>query len=100
MLWVTGPLSVVLAIYLSALYWARATKANKSGAQWGLGALVAYLVVMGVIDALIRLIGSPLGVPYYMQIWIDVVAWFVFTIYAGIKTDSIFAQKLPVAQAS
>ena len=100
MLWVTGPLSVVLAIYFGAVYWARATKANKSAAQWGLGALVVYLVVMGVVYLIIRLLAGPLGLPIYMQIWIDVIAWFILTIFAGIKTDSIFAQKLPVAQAS
>jgi hypothetical protein len=93
MLWTAGSLSGVIAVYLAVIYWVRATKANKSGPQWGLGALVVYLAIMGVIYIVIRL----LGLQDYMQIWIACVLWFVVTIAAGIKTDSIFASKLPVA---
>ena len=95
MLWTAGSLSGVIAVYLAIIYWARATKAHKSGPQWGLGALVVYLAIMGVIYVVIRL----LGLQDYMQIWISCVLWFIVTLAAGAKTDSIFAEKLPIADS-
>jgi peptidoglycan biosynthesis protein MviN/MurJ (putative lipid II flippase) len=99
MLWTAGTLSGVIAVYFAVIYWARATKAHKSGPQWGLGALVVYLAIMGVIYLVIRLLSSPLGLHDYMQIWISCVLWFIVTLTAGVKTDSIFADKLPVANS-
>ena len=92
MLWTSGWLSGILAVYIAVVYWKRAAKANKPGWQWGLGAMVAYLAVMAVIIIVLSLF--PLK--DYMQIWISCILWFVVTMVAGVKTDSIFASKLPV----
>lgn len=97
MLWTVGSLSVIVAAYFSALYWLRAGKANQSAATWGLGALLILLVVMGVLLWLTDLLSSALGLPYFIQVWIASLIWFVVTLAAGIKTDSIFERKLPVA---
>jgi hypothetical protein len=96
MLWIAGSLSVVLAVYLGALYWVRANKANQGGAKWGLGALLIVLVVMGVLLWLTDLLASALGLPYFVQVWIACVLWLIVTLAAGIKTDSVFDRKLPV----
>jgi len=97
MLWIAGSLSVVVAVYLGAIYWQRAAKANQNAAVWGVGALLVMLVGMGVLLFLTDLLSSALGLPYFVQVWIAIVLWFVVTMTAGIKTDSIFATRLPVA---
>lgn len=97
MLWVIGPLSVILAVYFGVIFWGRAAKANQSAPQWGLGALAVYLAIMLIVYLIIRLLASPLGLPDYMQIWISTIVWFIVTLVAGSKTDSIFASKLPVS---
>jgi hypothetical protein len=89
-------LSLIVAIYFGALYWARAASANQSSASWGFGALLAVLVGMGVLLWLTDLLASALGLPYFVQIWIACVIWFVATLFTGIKTDSIFETKLPL----
>ncbi|HUF72916.1 MAG TPA: hypothetical protein VMR74_08460 [Gammaproteobacteria bacterium] len=98
MLWIAGSLSVVVAVYLGALYWMRASKANQGAAKWGLGALLIVLVVMGVQLWLTDLLASVLGLPYFVQVWIACVIWFVVTLIAGIKTDEVFERKLPVSR--
>jgi hypothetical protein len=96
MLWIVGSLSLIVAVYFGALYWARAARANQSSATWGFGALLIVLIVMGALLWLTDLLASVLGVPYFIQIWIACVIWFVVTLIAGIKTDSVFETKLPV----
>jgi hypothetical protein len=100
MLWVIGPLSVVLAVYFGAVFWGRAGQANQSRPQWGLGAFGVYLAIMLVIYVIIRLLASPLGLPDYMQIWIGTIAWFIVTLVAGGKADSVLASKLPVSTSA
>lgn len=99
MLWTVGSLSIIVGLYLGGIYWHRAARANQNALVWGLGALLAFDVVIGVLLLLISLLGSALGLPYFMQVWIGCVLWFIVTLIAGIKTDSLFETKLRVAEA-
>lgn len=99
MLWTVGSLSVVVGLYLGGIYRDRAARANQNALAWGLGAFLAFVVVMGILMSLISLIGTALGLPYYMQVWIACILWFIVTLVAGIRTDSLFETKLRVTGA-
>lgn len=97
MLWTVGSLSLVVGVYLGAIYGLRARKANQGTWVWGIGAAVVYLAIMGILMWLTDLVTSAAGMTYYWKVWIAAVLWFIVTLVSGSKTDSVFEKKLPAA---